>query len=105
VAHFHHPALLAALLELSPEGQLAAIIDTAESAGGIALPWEGTAAELKALLCACPATGRDAERLLGHWQPACGSYLGRLEGERTEKLTIVRGAQRWRITAGGGVVE
>lgn len=103
VAHFHHPALLAALLELSPEGQLAALLDTAEATGGIALPWEGTAAELKALLCACHATARDAERLLGHWTPACGTYLGRLEGIRAEKLTLRRGAQRWRIW--GGVVD
>ena len=98
VAHYHHPALLAALLELSPEGQLDGLLDTAEAAGGIVLPWDGTAAELKAILAACSATARDAERLLGHWLPACGSYLGKLEGIRTEKLTIVRGAQRWRIT-------
>jgi hypothetical protein len=105
VAHFHHPVLLAALLELSPEGQLAGLIDAAERAGGIGLPWEGTAAELKALLVLCQATSREAERLLGHWQPACGAYLGRLECERTEKLAVNRGTQRWRILPRGGVVE
>ncbi|MEX1115550.1 MAG: primase-helicase family protein [Akkermansiaceae bacterium] len=98
VRHWHHPELVATLLELAPEGQLSALIDTAESTGGIALPWEGTAAELKALLSACQATSRDAEKLLGHWQPATGTYLGRLEGERAVKLTKIRGAQRWRVS-------
>jgi hypothetical protein len=97
VAAYHHPALLAALLELSPEGQLAGLLDAAEAAGGLALPWEGTAAELKALLCACLATARDADRLLGHWHAATGAYLARLEGKRVERLKLRDGAQRWRI--------
>jgi hypothetical protein len=97
VKHFHHPELVAALHELAPEGQLSALIDTATEAGALPLPWTGTAAELKTILTACPSTARDAEKLLGHWQPACGAYLGRLEGERVEKLSIVRGAQRWRV--------
>ena len=101
VAAFHHPALLAALLELSPEGQLSGLIDTAERAGGIALPWEGTAADLKALLLSCQATGRDAERLLGHWHAAAGAYLARLVGERVEKLPLRDGIQRWRICPSG----
>ena len=73
------------------------LIDTAERAGGIALPWTGTAAELRALLVSCTATGRDAERLLG-WAQSAGTYLGRLEGERVDKLTVHDGHQRWRVT-------
>jgi hypothetical protein len=98
VAHYHHPAILDALRDLSPEGQLSDLIDAAERAGGILLPWTGTAAELKALLLACSTTGREAEKLLGGWAPAAGSYLARLEGHRAEKLTVRDGIQRWRVT-------
>ena len=73
------------------------LIDTAERAGGIALPCTGTAAELRALLVSCTATGRDAERMLAGPQSA-GTYLGRLEGERVAKLTVHDGIQRWRVT-------
>lgn len=105
VRHFHHPELVACLLELSPEGQLSNLIDAAHHAGALPLPWDGTAAELKTILTACPSTAREAERLLARWQPATGTNLGRLEGERTEKLSVVRGVQRWRINPGGGVVD
>ncbi len=105
VTHYHHPDLLGALLELSPEGQLAGLIDSAESLGGIELPWSGTAAEFSKLLCACPGIGQAAQQLLGHWQPACGVYLGKLQGTgKVHRLTLLRGIQRWRVL-GGGVVE
>lgn len=100
VAHFHHPAILDALRELSPEGALSDLIDTAERAGGIALPWVGTAAELRGLLTACTSTARDADKLLGNWAPAAGSYLAKLEGQRVERLTMRDGIQRWKITGG-----
>ena len=80
------------------------LIDTAERAGGIALPWTGTAAELRALLVSCTATGRDAEKLLG-WAQTAGTYLGRLEGERVDRLTVHDGIQRWRVTRGAPGVD
>jgi hypothetical protein len=98
VAHFHHPTILDSLRELSPEGALSDLIDAADRAGGILLPWTGTSAELKALLVSCSATGRDADKLLGGWAPAAGSYLAKLEGQRVERLTMRDGIQRWRIT-------
>lgn len=97
VVHFHHPTILEALHDLSPEAAMLGLIDTAERAGGIALPWTGTAAELRALLVSCTATGRDAEKRLG-WPQSAGTYLGRLEGERVDKLTVHDGIQRWRVT-------
>lgn len=96
VTYYHHPALLAALHELSPEGQLAELIDTAAARGDIALPWEGTASVLKAVLLDCPATRRDAERLLANAN-TCGKYLGRLEGKRVVRLPLADGIQPWRI--------
>ena len=90
-------------LELSPERQLLGLIDTAHESGGIALPWTGTANELKRLLCGNPHTGRDAEKLLGSWISATGCYLARLAGERVERLILSHGVQRWRILSGGQV--
>ena len=99
VLAYHHPAILEALRELSPEGQLAALIDAAARAGGIALPWTGTAADLKAAL-STGGTARDAEKLLGGWHAACGSYLARLEGDRVERLPMLNGVLRWRVQVG-----
>jgi hypothetical protein len=104
VLAYHHPAILAGLLELSPEGQLAGMVDTAAAAGALPLPWVGTAAELKGILTACPQTARDAEKLLGGWAPATGTFLGRLEGNgRVERMTLRDGIQRWRILGSGAV--
>jgi len=97
VRAIHHPSILSGLHELSPEGALISLIDTAEAAGGIVLPWTGTAAELKSILCSTHATARDAEKLLGGWIAATGSYLGKLQGDRVEKLPPLRGDARWNI--------
>ena len=101
VKAFHHPAILAALHELSPEGQLSGLIDTANAAGMLALPWTGTAAELKAALCGIHQTARDAEKLLGNWHAAAGSYLARLEGDRVQRLPMLNGVLRWRVLPSG----
>lgn len=99
VLAFHHPAILEALRELSPEGQLVALIDAAARVGGIVLPWVGTAADLKHCLMT-GATARDAEKLLGGWHAAAGSYLARLEGDRVERLPMLNGVLRWRVLSG-----
>ena len=103
VKAFHHPAILSALHELSPEGQLVGLIDTANAAGALPLPWVGTAAELKGILCHTPQTSRESEKLLGNYPAAAGTYVARLEGERVERLTLKDGIQRWRIFPSGGV--
>lgn len=103
VIAYHHPRLTSTLHELSPEGALMQIIDTAAAAGGIGLPWEGTAAQLKALLTDCQTTSSDARSMLGKWQAATGTYLAKLEGARVEKLSLRDGLQRWRIKSSGAV--
>lgn len=103
VRWFHHPAILSALHDLSPEGQLVALIDAAHAGGQLPLPWIGTAAELKGILCHAVPTAREAEKLLGSWHAATGSYLSRLEGERVERLALRDGVQRWRILPSGSV--
>lgn len=105
VKAFHHPAILSGLHQLSPEGHLTELIDAAEAAGTLPLPWIGTAAELKGILCHTPQTGRDAEKLLGNYPAAAGTYIARLEGSRAEKMTIRDGIQRWRIIPSGAVEQ
>lgn len=103
VRWFHHPAILAALHELSPEGQLLNLIDAANTGGQLPLPWIGTAAELKCILCHAVTIAREAEKLLGTWHAAAGSYLSRLEGERVKRLALRDGVQRWQILPSGSV--
>jgi len=97
VKSFTHPAVVAAISELSPEHQLLALIGALEDTGGIVLPWEGTAAMLKGQLLNEAATRADAQRLLD-WPQACGVYLARLIGKGVEKLKLRDGDQRWRIS-------
>jgi hypothetical protein len=101
VRFYHHPAILAALHVLSPEGQLLDLIDGATAEGALSLPWEGTASALREALCNSRA-GRDAEKLLSY-TPSAGTYLARLMGGRVSKLTLSEGIQRWRIEPSGAV--
>lgn len=104
VKSFYHPDVVDAISELSPEHQLRTMIETLESSGGISLPWDGTAAALKAILTASSSAVRlDADRLLGSWPAACGVYLSRLVGKGVEKLPLRDGDQRWRISESGEV--
>lgn len=104
IAHYHHPHLVHALGEMAPETALLGLVDQLADAGNLALPWTGTASELRTILINEHATRRDAERLL-HWTQATGGYLGRLEGDRVRALTKQRGIQRWRIEPFKEVVD
>lgn len=108
VKSFFHPDVVAAIAELAPEHQLRQLIDQAFSAGGIHLPWEGTAAMLKSILTESgSSTARDADRLLGSWIPAGGVYLARLAdaGSGVERMKMLDGDNRWRITRSSGEVD
>lgn len=97
VTFYHHPELLANLHQLSPEGHLAALVDTlAAASDSFQLPWTGSASELKAALCVHSTTMRDADKLLQS-PNSTGTYLGRLEGSRVERLPQNAGIQRWRF--------
>ncbi len=105
VASFFHPLIVECIAELSPEHQLAGLIRQAEAGGLLTLPWEGTAAMLKGILTAPGASTRaDAERLL-NWIQGTGVYLARLVGKGVERLPMLHGDNRWRITLAGGGVD
>jgi len=76
VKHFHHPALMSALSELSPEERLFALIDTALEEKEHVGKWSGTATDLERML-AETKVAFEARRLLD-WNNAAGTYLGRL---------------------------
>jgi len=114
VKAWQHPDLLTALDALAPETRLLALIDEViftgfhcdpvKTARGVKLgwlsKWEGTAEDLERRLCNDEGFGHEARRLLGHWQAATGTYLGRLaqkHPDRVVKLTVIRGKQRWVI--------
>jgi hypothetical protein len=72
-------------------------VDTlAAAADDFQLPWTGTASELKASLCIHSTTARDADKLLQS-PNSTGTYLGRLEGSRVERLPQCGGIQRWKF--------
>jgi len=100
VKAFHHTAILHGLHELSPEGQLLGLIDTAHFAESLPLPWPGTAAMLRGILSDAVQTSRDAQKLLQH-APSTGTYLARLEGDRVKRLPMLNGIQRWQILPSG----
>lgn len=104
VRHFHHPALLAALTELTPETALLNLID--ETLPNMVLMghrriWEGTASKLRNDLHEFSSIKSDVQNLL----PApnmVGTYLGRLEKstDRVQRGTHKGGITVWRITLG-----
>ena len=101
ITHFHHPDLLAALDETSPELRLLNLIDSmqedAESPSG---PWTGTAADLERALQASKFA-YEARRLLD-WNNATGTYLGRLAKKHPNRVKCIRTESRreWRINPG-----
>lgn len=105
VTAFHHPTILSALHELSPEAQSMGLIDRAHAAGYLSLPWTGTSAQLKSLLCGAPELARVAEKI---WYSPniLGTHLGRLDGKgRVERLPLKDGFARWRILESGEVEQ
>ena len=91
VAGWHHPELTQALQELSPSATLLTLIDQLAPWGAVENEWEGTAAELRALLFKDGSTGLDARRLL-EWQNACGNYLATLAKKNPERVQPHRNA-------------
>ncbi len=83
VKHFHHPALMSALSELSPEERLFALIDTALEEKEHVGKWSGTATDLERML-AETKVAFEARRLLD-WNNAAGTYLGRLSVSETRE--------------------
>jgi hypothetical protein len=102
VSTFHHPEIVNAVAELSPERQLLALIDNSNSEGGtcdISLPWEGSATNLQALLTG-QARGRGESISLLRFGTTAGKLLSSLSERPTSgvsKLTMHNGIQWYRI--------
>jgi hypothetical protein len=100
VKEFHHPELVEALEELSAASILLELIDQAEPSGKADTEWEGTATELRQILCQNERTQRDAERIL-NWTNACGQYLSELGKKYPDRVKGARTETRrnWKIFA------
>jgi hypothetical protein len=97
VTHYHHPDLLAALDELSPELRLLALIDSELFDSPAPAPWEGTADQLERALRAS-SIGGEVSRLLT-FNTACGVFLGRLHHKIPNRIKKHRDAAKraWTI--------
>jgi len=84
VKHFHHPDLIAALEDMSPELRLLALIDAAMDEEDQQGPWTGTAADLERRLMASPF--KEETRRLLDWNNAAGTYLGRLARKCSQRV-------------------
>ncbi|CAN5842935.1 hypothetical protein BH11VER1_BH11VER1_22950 [soil metagenome] len=94
VATWHHPEMKQALERLSPESELLNLIVRALWRTEREEEWKGTADELRTLLLDDSRTKRDAERLIGGWAQACGTYLGRLAKKHPEYVKEARTANK-----------
>ena len=92
ITHFHHPELLAALSDMSPEIRLLSLIDAEMAAAETPGPFTGTAVELEKMLLESKSA-HEARRLLD-WNNAAGTYLGRLAKKFPERVKQVRSNAR-----------
>lgn len=103
VKHFHHPDIIQALNELSPEEKLLQLIDTmaSEVFAGELRRWEGKAVELEALLTANDSKVQYEARRLLFTQARCGQYLARLAKrypDRVQEAKRVHHTVIWSIS-------
>jgi hypothetical protein len=103
VSTFHHPDIVRAVEEMSPERQLLALIDGSNSQGGprdISLPWDGSALDLQTLMTEQGAYGhKEASKLLD-FHTTLGKLLSTLAGSPASgvsRLTVRNGTQWYRI--------
>ena len=100
---WQHPELLAALDALAPETRLLSLIDEIIfadeplGAGGMKVlgrksPWQGTAEELERRLL--NSSFEHEVRKLLSWPTACGTYLGRLEHSRKNRVRSDRSSAK-----------
>lgn len=101
VSHVHHPDLLDALNELSPEDRLLALIDQVPfDEMKFSQSWRGSAMELESLLFSSGLYEREARSLL-NWNNSCAAYLGRLARKKSHRVVRKRsgGHRSWIIEA------
>jgi hypothetical protein len=88
ITHFHHPELLAALSDMSPEMRLLTLIDALMEESEEPGPWIGSSADLERMLFDGKHS-HEARRLLD-WNNATGTYLGRLAKKFPQRIHQVR---------------
>lgn len=100
VGHFHHPDLLRAINELSPEERLLFLIDEVYFNELDNTGFVGPASQLEAALKSSSTYGDEARKLL-HYHTSCGTYLGRLAKRYPERIQYKRsgGNRVWNIEA------
>jgi hypothetical protein len=93
VKHFHHPDLVRAIEESTPEVKLLGLIDTAFDKGILnsETGFTDTAEELESTLSFAYPT--EARRLFS-WSGALGTYLGRLADKHPHRVEQKRTADR-----------
>jgi hypothetical protein len=96
IRHWHHPELMKAIRELSPQARLLSLIDMEINPSPF---WEGTAEELEHLLVGSGSTVKTEAQRLFAWNNACGTFLGRLARDVPERVERVRKHEGrvWRI--------
>jgi hypothetical protein len=100
IKHYHHPELLEALSETTPETRLLNLIDMEIFRGVPPLtPPEYTAIELETLLTRDNSSVRREARNLLTYGTACGSYLGRLAKAEDGRVSrrVLHGTTYWTI--------
>jgi hypothetical protein len=100
IKHYHHPELLEALSETTPETRLLNLIDMEIFRGIPPLtPPEYTAIELETLLTRDSSSVRREARNLLTYGTACGSYLGRLAKVEDGRVSrrVLHGTTYWAI--------
>ena len=99
VASFHHPALVAALREIGPTGQLELIL--IRWLRFYDKPLEGSADEIRQTLIDYEGTKKDAANILS-FTPVVGRYLAELAKSNGGQLAIERNrtseGREWRIS-------
>lgn len=100
ISHWHHPELLRALRELSPEARLLSFIDREIfSAQNVTPNWSGTADQLENELTKSASSVASEAKRLFTWPNACGTFLGKLAHEHPDRVKPARtnSARRWNI--------
>ena len=103
VSTFHHPGIVKAVEDLSPQRQMLALIDNSNTNGGsgdIVLPWEGSASALQSQLtaggsCVCQEAG--ALLRFGATAGKLLSSLAASPASGVSKLPMRNGIQWYRI--------
>lgn len=102
--HFHHPDLLRAIDDLSPERRLLDLIDAELFRDPRSEPWEGKAEALEKRLTGSESRSAFEARRVLSFSSACGVYLSRLAKKQPGRIEkrMLRGSFCWKIQPPGG---